>query len=123
MSTIDQIETIAQKLSLFLDTLNEIKPNRLLPLLLLLKENRPIAFSEIKHLLKDQYSSPDLAYHIRTLEKANIIRNQRMLDTTTGKARSSFYTLTDEGKWVVDALLALAEKWRKKLQIGKEEVK
>jgi DNA-binding transcriptional ArsR family regulator len=103
----DQTEEVVQKLSKFFDVLRD--PMRLEIALLLFRKNLPLSFSEIKTSLGNKYSAPGLSYHIKALERANIIVNERKLDTSSGKARTSFYELTKEGKLVVEALLELAE--------------
>jgi DNA-binding PadR family transcriptional regulator len=67
--------------------------------------NRPLSFSEIKMNLKEECTSPVVSYCLRNLERAGIITNERKLDTTTGKARTSFYKLTDEGRRLFNFLI------------------
>jgi DNA-binding MarR family transcriptional regulator len=113
LNSINQKEEIMRRLTTFLNVLNEIKPNRLAALLSLFMEKRLFSFSEIKALFGNEYPSSVVSYHIRALEKANIIVNERKLDVSSGKARSSFYRLTDDGELIINALLNAADEWRK----------
>ena len=78
---------------------------RLKIVIALAKSERPLSFSEILLLFgKRKNWSAKLSYHIRILEREKIITNERRLDTTTGKARSSFYALTEQGKTIAEIL-------------------
>jgi DNA-binding MarR family transcriptional regulator len=63
-----------------------------------------LPFSEIKSVIGTHISSPDLSHHLRILEKQSVLKNERKLDTSSGKARTSFYRLTEEGREIIAKL-------------------
>lgn len=107
MEVSSQTEKVIRKLSKFFNVLRD--SIRLEILMVLLQEDRSLSFSEIKANLKSEYSAPNLSYHIRALEDSGIIKNERRLDTSSGKARTSFYRLTPDGEKVIKALLEIAK--------------
>jgi DNA-binding MarR family transcriptional regulator len=82
-------------------------PDRWEIMLQLYQSGKPLSFSELKNSLRKEYFSSSFSYHLRILEKTGLIINERRLDIQTGKARSSFYSLSLKGKKVIDALLDL----------------
>lgn len=107
MKPSNQTEKIIRELSKFIDAVGDSV--RLEIAMLLLSVDKALAFSEIKANLLNKYSAPNLSYHIRVLEKSGIIKNERKLDISSGKARTSFYRLTPKGKTVIKALLNIAK--------------
>jgi DNA-binding transcriptional ArsR family regulator len=69
-------------------------PFRLKIMALLSQSSKPLSFSEIAARLNIQ--SPSLSYHLRFLEKEGFVINERRLDISTGKARTSFYWINKE---------------------------
>lgn len=85
-------------------------PDRWKIMLRLYQSGKYLSFSEIS-FLKKEYLSATLSYHLRILEKAGLIINERRLDKQTGKARSSFYRSSVKGKEVINALLLGSSKF------------
>ena len=71
--------------------------------------DKPLSFSEVMNSVGIVLSTPVLSYHLRALEAADLIKNIRELDTHTGKARSSFYELTERGKVIINIFLEAIE--------------
>ena len=100
---IDKIVKALEDLSFVVKDFTKLK----IVMLLYLNEldgETSLSFAEIKDYLGKKYSSALVSYHIRQLEKRGIIENERKLDISTGKARSSFYKLTRKGKWIGNIL-------------------
>lgn len=76
-------------------------------------ENESKSFSEIHNFLEKvfekEYPSSLVLFHLKGLEKRGIIRNERRLDLSTGRARTSFYRLTEKGKGMAEIIMKVKE--------------
>jgi DNA-binding transcriptional ArsR family regulator len=72
---------------------------------LLCASDKSLCFAEI--CVSTLKKAPEVSYHIRILEKAKLVINERKLDTTTGKARTSFYRIPHAKKKLIKNLIQL----------------
>lgn len=96
-----------------LDILNNFRHEDRWKIAKILRETgRNLSYAEIKQLcFGKEYNDGMLWQHLKSLTKSKVIKNERKLDFSgsTGKARTSFYSITNRGKAVVDHLTDIIE--------------
>lgn len=108
-------EQIDEAVRILRKSLNVLKdPTRQKIVMLLMKANKPLYFAEIKKSFEKELSAQLISYHLKTLHKAGILTNRRGLDMSTGRARTSFYTISERGRWLIEDLLKTAEEWNER---------
>lgn len=106
-------EDLQQKLADFYYVLSVQLRVKIVEGLYIGNKNKPKSFSEIQNFLEEsfgkKYPSSAILFHLRGLEKKGIIKNERKLDLSTGRARTSFYYLTEKGEWMAETLIKIRE--------------
>lgn len=74
-------------------------PVRTKIVMILSRSQTPLSFAEIlQQFGKEKIKNYNLIFHLRVLEKKGFVINERKLDLTSGRPRTSFFSLTDKGK-------------------------
>jgi DNA-binding PadR family transcriptional regulator len=79
-------------------------------IILLSRQSKLLAFTEIYNYVKEDCSSGTLCNYLKVLEKTGFVKKIRKLDLTTGKARTSFYEISPEGKEIAEELIKILSK-------------
>jgi len=77
----------------------------------MLLDEKELSFSDIKKKLGEHYNSGLLYHNLKELETGKVLSNERKLDYSSGRAKTSFYKLTADA---TDFLSKIRELFKEK---------
>ena len=112
----------AEETKKLIGALNNLEsPEKVMIIIMLKEANRPVAYSEIKKIFGEDFNDNKLWRHLKSLERAELIIHDKgvivKINPETGKARTSFYRLTDYAYFLLERglekIFRILVEWRK----------